>query len=305
MSYVLAHISDLHLAPLPRARPDELVGKRFLSWLSWHSKRKDLHKPEVLEALLEDLAAQAPNHIALTGDVVNLSLPAEFRAAAKLLPKIAPPEKLSLVPGNHDYLVQLKWEESWGTWQAYLLDDHAERPPQDFEEAFPYVQRRGPLVILGLSSAVPTPPTFASGRLGEAQLRRLEPLLRQLAEEEATVVVLIHHSPAPRGKRARKQLSDAHELRHLLGKYGASLVLHGHNHRFIEASIPGPAGNIPVLGVASATSLAWANLPTAHYHLLRFSETKAVELELRHYNPEQKRFLRRDSRVLALPGRLR
>lgn len=305
MSYVLAHISDLHLPPLPPTRPSELLGKRFLSWLSWHSKRKDLHRPEILDALLEDLEAQAPNHIALTGDVVNLSLPAEFRAAAELLPRIAPPEKLSLVPGNHDYLVQLDWEKSWGAWLSYMLDDDAQEPPRDFEEAFPYVRRRGPLTILGLSSAIPTPPTFASGRLGKAQLQRLEPLLRDLAEEGAIVVLLIHHSPAPRGNRARKQLSDAKELRTLLRKYGASLVLHGHNHRFIETYVPGPKGNIPVLGVASATALAWHNLPAAHYHLLRFSDKEAVELELRYYEPEKERCVRRGRRRLALPGRLR
>src|SRR5699024_7053893 len=111
------------------------------------------------EALLRDLAEQTPDHIALTGDIVNLSLPAEFQAAAALLPRIAPPERLSLVPGNHDYLVQLPWTKSWGTWQDYMLGDGETAPPQDFAEAFPYVQRRGPLALVGLSSAVPTPPT--------------------------------------------------------------------------------------------------------------------------------------------------
>jgi 3',5'-cyclic AMP phosphodiesterase CpdA len=305
VSYVLAHISDLHLPPLPPARPGELLGKRFLSWLSWHSKRKDIHKPEILEALLQDLEEQDPDHIALTGDIVNLSLPAEFKAAAELLPQIAPPEKLSLVPGNHDYLVQLEWEESWGTWQAYLLDDEAARPPRDFADAFPYVQRRGPLVLVGLSSAVPTPPTFASGRLGEEQLNRLESLLRDLAEEGATVVILIHHSPAHRGNHRRKQLMDAADLQKLLKKYGASLVLHGHNHRFIEASLPGPRGKIPVLGVASATALAWQHLPAAHYHLLRFRDQNKVDLELRRYEHAEERFLKRDSRPLVLPDSLR
>lgn len=305
MSFVLAHISDLHLPPLPRPRPGELAGKRLLSWLSWHSKRKELHKPEVLEALMRDLQNQDPDHIALTGDIVNLSLPAEFRAAAEILPQIAPPEKMSLVPGNHDHLVQLDWEESWATWQSYLLGDDAERPPQGFDDAFPYVRRRGPLVIVGLSSAVPTPPTFASGRLGERQLRRLEPLLRDLAEEGAIVVVLIHHSPAPRGRHRRKQLLDADKLGSLLRKYGVSLILHGHNHRFIEAKLPGPVGEIPILGVASATSLAWQHLPPAHYHLLKFRGPGKVELELRRYEADQDRFVKAGRRPLVLPDSLR
>lgn len=305
MSYVLAHISDLHLPPLPSARPGELVGKRFLSWLSWHSKRKDIHKLEILEALLQDLEEQAPDHIALTGDIVNLSLPAEFRAAADLLPRIGPPEKLSVVPGNHDHLVQLQWQESWGAWQDYLQGDDASGPPQDFAEAFPYLRRRGPLALVGLSSAVPTPATYASGSLGAPQLEQLEKLLRELAEEKTPVVILIHHSPVTGTNRTRKHLTDGAQFRSIVRKHGASLVLHGHNHRFIEAFVPGPHGKIPVLGVASATAMAWANLPAAHYHLFRFTEGDQAQLELRRYEPDRGRFVKHNRRALVLPDSLR
>jgi len=302
LSFVLAHLSDLHLPPLPPARPGELLGKRLLSWLSWHTKRKAVHRPEVLAALLVDLAEQAPDHLAVTGDLVNLSLPAEFEAAAAFLAALGPPERVGLVPGNHDRLVRLDWERSWKLWAPWLAGDGA--LPEDFE-AFPSLRRRGPLALVGLSTAVPTPPTFASGRLGEAQLERLDGLLAALAAQGERVVILLHHGPLPGQNRARKHLSDAAALRALLVRHGAALVLHGHDHRFVEGSLPGPAGPIPVLGVPSGTALTWRGKPAAHYHLLAFDGGERLELRVRGYDPAAGRFVARGSRTLALPAALR
>lgn len=305
MTFVLAHISDLHLPPLPPARPQELLGKRLLSWLSWHSKRKAVHRPEVLEALLEDLGAQAPDHIALTGDLVNLSLPAEFAAAARLLERLAPPERLTLVPGNHDHLVRQTWEQSWGHWQAYLPGTPTDRGAPSFADPFPTLTRRGPLALVGLSTAVPTAPTLASGRLGRAQLERLDKMLAELNQEAVQVIILIHHSPVAGRNSRRKGLSDAAALRDILVRRGCSLLLHGHDHRYLQDELPGPDGPIPVLGVASGSALAWHGRPAAGYHLLHFAEDGGLRLQRRGYDPEAGRFLERDSRTLALPGRLR
>lgn len=304
MSFVLAHLSDLHLPPLPRARPAELLGKRFLSWLSWHRRRKAIHRPEVLRALLADLAEKAPDHLAVTGDLVNLSLPAEFAAAAALLPALGPPERVSLVPGNHDRLVGLDWEQSWQLWAPWLAGDPPAAPPRDFE-AFPTLRRRGPLALVGLSTAVPTPIGFASGRLGTVQLARLDRLLAGLAEEPARVVILLHHSPLPGHNGPRKRLEDAATLREIIARRGAALVLHGHDHHFVLGSLPGPAGAVPVVGVASGTALAWRGRPAAHYHLLAFGRDGRLTLRIRGYEPAEGRFVGRDSRTLVLPAGLR
>lgn len=280
----------------------------MLSWLSWHSKRKAIHRPDVLEALLHDLEEQAPDHIAVTGDLVNLSLPGEFEAAAAVLGRLGPPEKVSVVPGNHDRLVEIKWESSWSHWTPYFTGDASATQPADFDEAFPVLHRRGPLALVGLSTAVTTPPTFASGRIGSAQLERLEPLLSDLSAEGATVVLLLHHGPLPRQNQARKRLTDAAAFRALLLRHGAALVLHGHDHRFVEGRLPGPRGQIPVLGVASGTALAWQNRPAAHYHLLTFGKPGgkgSIELRVRGYDPAAGRFVATDRRTLALPDGLR
>ena len=74
MAFTLAHLSDPHLPPLPAARLRDLASKRALGYLNWTRNRHKYHRREVLDALVADMRAQAPDHIAVTGDLVNLSL---------------------------------------------------------------------------------------------------------------------------------------------------------------------------------------------------------------------------------------
>src|SRR4029079_12724459 len=78
LMFTLAHVSDVHLAPLPAPRPSELLSKRGLGYLNWLRKRRAIHRADMLAALVADLKTRAPDHIAVTGDLVNLSLPSEF-----------------------------------------------------------------------------------------------------------------------------------------------------------------------------------------------------------------------------------
>src|ERR1700761_5341720 len=105
-AFTLAHLSDPHLPPLPRPRPLELAGKRALGYLNWTRNRHRYHRRDVVDVLISDLQAQVPDHIAVTGDLVNLALAAEFPPALAWLNSVGPPERVSLVPGNHDAYVR-------------------------------------------------------------------------------------------------------------------------------------------------------------------------------------------------------
>ena len=70
--FVLAHLSDPHLAPLPRPRLYELAGKRLGGFFNWHRNRRGFHLSAVLDRIVADLKSRAPDHIAVTGDLVNL-----------------------------------------------------------------------------------------------------------------------------------------------------------------------------------------------------------------------------------------
>ncbi len=94
-------------------------------------------------------------------------------------------------------------------------------------EAFPYVRRRGPIAIVGVSTAIPPAVFLAMRKAGKAQLERLRALLRQLKAEGLFRVVLIHHPPV--GERhSHRDLRDAPAVRAAaLAEAGAELVLHG------------------------------------------------------------------------------
>ena len=119
--FTIAHISDPHLAPLPSPDFRALLGKRLLGYLSWTKRRRHIHRPEVLRALAEDLASQPVDHVVVTGDLTNIALPAEFSNAAHWLSELGDPDKVTVVPGNHDYYVALNWRETWEKWRALPL----------------------------------------------------------------------------------------------------------------------------------------------------------------------------------------
>lgn len=267
IAFTLAHLSDLHVTPIQVRGLRDLAGKRALGWLSWRRRRRHEHRAEVLEALLADLAAEAPDHVAITGDLTNVGLPGEIEAAVPWLERLGGPARVSLVPGNHDAYGAVLDGRRLAPWAPYLAG--AGGPAPGAVGRFPYVRRLGPLALVGLSSAVPTAPGLATGRLGEDQLGQLELELAALARERCCRVVLLHHPPLPAGQSWRRRLSDAAELRAVLARTGAELVLHGHTHRTSFERVPGPVGAIPVVGVPSSSALDHRPERRAQYHLYR------------------------------------
>jgi 3',5'-cyclic AMP phosphodiesterase CpdA len=249
----------------------DLAGKRALGWLSWRRRRRHEHRAEVLEALLADLAAEAPDHVAITGDLTNVGLPDEIEAAVPWLERLGGPGRVSLVPGNHDAYGASLDGPRLAPWAPYMAGSHE----PGAGGRFPFVRRLGPLALVGLSSAVPTAPGLATGRLGGDQLAQLESALAALARERRCRVVLVHHPPLPAGQSWRRRLSDAPELRAILARTGAELVLHGHTHRTSFERVPGPEGAIPVVGVPSSSAVGHRAERRARYHLYRIEPADA------------------------------
>jgi 3',5'-cyclic AMP phosphodiesterase CpdA len=244
-AFRLAHLSDPHLTPPPiRWRTRDIASKRLLSRFAWRRKHHQ-HAKAVLDALTADIAAHAPDHIALTGDLTNFSTPEEFAAARAWLKTLGDPADVTVSPGNHDALVARGAPRDFAPWADWLGDD---------DGSFPHLRVRGPAAIVNLSSAVPTPVHSARGRLGARQIEAAAALLRQA--EGLYRVVLIHHPPAAGLVSGRKSLADADALRATLADTGADLILHGHSHEGSLAAVRGPRGPIPVLGVASASTPA-------------------------------------------------
>lgn len=261
--YVLAHLSDPHLGPLPRARAFELASKRALGYLNWHRRRKDIHRVDVLAALVADLREQQYDHVTVTGDLVNIALPSEFVAARTFLDTLGAPADVTIVPGNHDYYVRRMRDAPVAYWGDFMSGDGG--------ESFPFLRRRGPLAVIGVSSAVPTAPFMATGKVGIKQLHGLRSLLESLQGDDLFRVVLIHHPPIKTLGDRFKRLTDSMAFQKMLRQYGVDLVLHGHDHTHSVAYIDGPSSPIPVAGIPSASALGGHGDPAA-YNLYRIEK---------------------------------
>jgi 3',5'-cyclic AMP phosphodiesterase CpdA len=268
-AFTLAHLSDPHLPPLPPPRFGDLAGKRALGYLNWTRNRHKFHRRDVLDALLADVQAHAPDQIAVTGDLVNLALAAEFEPARAWLESVGSPERVAVVPGNHDAYVRITRHRFAETFDDYLRGDApgGSRP-------FPFLRRRGPLALIGVTSAVPTPPLMATGRLGPSQLDALDRILNELSAAPVFRVLLIHH-PLRSNSRV-KRLTDSKPLLALLAKHGVDLILHGHDHVHSTIWVDGPGGAIPAVGVPSASAVAHGRYPAAAYNLFSIARDGAA-----------------------------
>jgi 3',5'-cyclic AMP phosphodiesterase CpdA len=247
----------------------------------------------VLEALLDDLHAQAPDHVAVTGDLTNVSLEDEFPAARGWLERLGDPQRVTAVPGNHDAYVAVAPERSWDLWREWLRADAEWQGRGAGDSGFPSVRVRGPLALIGLCSARPTLPGLAGGWLGAAQRERLEAILVDLRARGLARVVLLHHPPDPGVVSARRALWDARALCALLARSGAELVLHGHLHRARIAAVAGPDGPIPVLCARSASDHGSKPGRRAQYHLVEVDAAGGrprLALRVRGYDPQSGRF---------------
>lgn len=237
----LAHLSDVHLPPMGALSPKAFLGKRALSVLSWKRRRSKLHALRTAQAVMDDIAAFAPDAIADTGDLTNFGLAQEFSQAADWLERM--PAPTVVVPGNHDAMTSGARKQAlaaWNRWTAPRVED------------FPFVRRIGNIALIGVCSAVASPPLMAYGRVDSDQAARLRKILE--VTRDACRIVLIHHPVTPGLVPWRKSLLGWRHVANALKEAGAELVLHGHSHcatiRFI------PDTSIPLIATPSASLMS-------------------------------------------------
>ncbi len=265
----LAHLSDPHIPPEKRPRRRELLSKRFVGWTNWRRNRRAVHRREVLDVLTADMEREAPDHIAVTGDLTIVSSRAEWAACREWLNGIGQGDHVSLVPGNHDAYTRGAVPATKKAWREYMTGDDGD--PTDSIARFPYLRRRGPLALVGVSSAIATAPFMATGRIGGSQRDRLESLLDALGRENLFRVILIHHPPLRTPGDRYRRLIDSKAFVGMVGRLGAELVIHGHDHTSTVQHIEGRRHMIPVVGVPSASALASGEKPAAGYNIYTVS----------------------------------
>ena len=269
----IAHLTDVHLGPIAGFTPRHWNLKRALGYANWVRNRRSAYHRTVLDRIVADLAAQVPDHIAFTGDLTNIGLPQEHINALSWLESVGSPQRVSVIPGNHDIYSRLGADPGSARCAAYMASDAQGAAHASHGEVFPFVRMVGQVALIGLNSAVQTPPLVASGRLGTRQLLHVAAVLERLARAGVFRLVLIHHPPLPGQAKRYRDLEDAAALETVLAGHGAELVIHGHNHHNMLAWCDtGAGGKLPVVGAPSASlGRPHKGEPLARYNLYRIA----------------------------------
>jgi 3',5'-cyclic AMP phosphodiesterase CpdA len=295
-TFTLAHLSDPHLADHHDIQLFDFFNKRLFGYLKWRFQRRSRHHADVLTALINDLHANQPDHIAVTGDLTHLGLPTEFLGAKKLLKKLGEPSQVTVIPGNHDAYVGSDWDRNLAHWVDYIASDDLDITDDmiiSSRTLFPSIRVRGPIALIGVSTAQPCSIFLAVGKIGKRQLQKFQKILNDASQSDLFRVVLIHHPPVSGVVSWRKRLTDASAFRTIIEDCGADLILHGHAHRHSRERLNARNRQVPVIGISSASALDDNSKRQARYHLYRLSQTAhgwKMQVCVRSYLNKNKRF---------------
>lgn len=290
----LAHVSDLHVPSRWPIAPWRYLGKRVLGALNYKIRRAGEHPEATIRALVRDLAADATlDHVVVTGDLTNVSFPEELAAAREWLrPLVERPGFLTVIPGNHD-----RYNLFAGRRFERVFADCQTSDLPLWSHPYPFVRLRrgasgaGEVALIGLDSAVPTPPFFATGTLGAEQRGRLAAALDEPRVRGASYrFVLIHHPPLVQGgKRDRvlHRLTDDRELLALARGRGVDALLHGHVHDPFEVEAPRDEGMGPLRGFGAGSATRFHPHPgkMGAYNVYAIEAGRLVRAERRTFDP--------------------
>lgn len=277
MAYRLAHLSDLHVLALEGVGWKRFLNKRISGLANIRGNRSHHHKPALVERLLRGLEEAKADHLVVTGDLTNLALESEFEAVRAMFDRHAlRASDVTVIPGNHD--AYTRGAHRSRRFEAYFAD-YAKSDPAVAEaiahaSAFPFLRRRGPLALFGLTTAVPRPLLVSSGVVGDDQREKLASL-RTLAAG-ATPVLLAHHpvvNVASRVKRTLRGLGDADALVDDFREFDHAIALHGHLHARMWRKAKTARGTLEVLGATSASLEHHDDARMAGMNLYDFDDT--------------------------------
>ena len=268
----LAHISDIHLGPLPAVTRRELFSKRITGYVNFRRNRSNVVFPEITEKLVAYLKTLKPDHTAITGDLINLGLSSEFESATQWLHLLGNADDNTVVLGNHDAYVRGARSKAMAAWQQWLTGDDGSKI--DDESDYPIVRRRAKISVIGCNSARASAPFLATGYFKKDQAERLERILETERADGQCRIILIHHPPHANATQRHKRLLGSKRFCNVIAKHGADLVLHGHTHLATTAYINGPDKQVPVICVPAAYQWPGHRKPPAGINLFLISNAK-------------------------------
>jgi hypothetical protein len=220
----IIHLSDIHVWRYSWDVRHWMSARAlgFLELLSGRARRFHLNR---LAAVVDRVLGLRPDHVLITGDLTTTALPSEFRMAKRLLePLLAQPDRITIVPGNHDRTTRRslrikRFEKSFGAYMGAA--------------EFPWIRWIDQdTAILGLD---PTRAHFsARGRLPDHQLKAARELAEEWRFRGGRLLVACHYpvvAPAAfQRELRRKRMENDEAVIAWLAGLGPHLYCCGHVH---------------------------------------------------------------------------
>jgi len=130
---------------------------------------------------------------------------------------------------------------------------------------------RDQVAIIGVNSARATRPFSAQGFLKQKQAHHLADILAKY--HNYFRVVVIHHPPIHGAVAPHKDLKGIDLFQQVIEQQGAELILHGHSHLPTLNFIKKKEGQVPVVGVASASQALGGKKPPANYNIFEIKRS--------------------------------
>jgi 3',5'-cyclic AMP phosphodiesterase CpdA len=294
----VAHFSDLHVLALEGVSRSRFLNKRFTGLVNLRLKREHKHRPGHVRAVAREVARAKVDHVVITGDLTNLALEQEFEAVKRLIENDLgiDAQHVTIVPGNHDLYTRgaMRAQRFTRFFAPYLESDLPDLAAEISLGRFPVVKLRGPLALIGMSSAVPRPPLVASGEIGSRQLEALERILAHEEVKRRTTIVALHHpvhNPPSRIKTLVEGLVDAHHLGDVVAPLRSGLLLHGHLHERMQRAFPTKAGSLLAIGATSASLHHEDEHRMAGFNLYEFDGSGTlIEVAAHVFDPRKETF---------------
>lgn len=227
----IAHITDTHLLePEHLSRSARhMLRVNFLSF----GRAKDAadRRYRLLRAICQAEAGGA-SHFLMTGDMTEDGLPGQFESLAEVLTQSGvDPERITLVPGNHDLYTD---DHAWDLALSGPL-----APWATTSRLGSLIVRDG-IAILPVSTSFKQHYLFSGGRLGSHNARRVDWAARQAKAMGCALGIGLHHPifpyPVPVGTWW-DGLRDHEVMLSLLREHRQTFVFHGHIHKEVTRAV--------------------------------------------------------------------
>jgi 3',5'-cyclic AMP phosphodiesterase CpdA len=176
-----------------------------------------------VDGLLKSLAANAPDLVAVSGDLTQRARRREFVQARNFLDSIAQP--IVVVPGNHDvplYDLRRRLFKPFAKYHHYIASAGLEGCYFADDE----------MAVLGLNTARPS--NWKGGRVSLDQMAHIRLIFSHLPRGILKVLITHHPVASPHGE-ARVELAGRSMMAlRSIHDAGVHLLLSGHHHRGVS-----------------------------------------------------------------------